>query len=129
MIAASAGGKVPPQGPLNILVADGERHIVRLIQVNLQRQGHNLTCAFAIDEAISLHTAQEFDLVILGETLHPEGAVSLLKLVLNATAHNAPKIILLISKFNECDIPALYEAGAHLVLTKPFNPAELIARL
>lgn len=129
MIAASAGGKVPPHGPLNILVADGERHVVRLIQVNLQRQGHNLTYAFSIDEAISLHTAQEFDLVILGETLHPEGAVSLLKSVLSATARKTPRIILLISKFNERDIPALYEAGAHLVLTKPFNPTELIAQL
>jgi len=32
--------------PTKILVCDDERHIVRLIQVNLERQGYTVTTAF-----------------------------------------------------------------------------------
>jgi two-component system alkaline phosphatase synthesis response regulator PhoP/two-component system response regulator VicR len=51
--------------PQRILVCDDERHIVRLIQVNLERQGHRVTSAYGGREAIELLSQQEFDVAVL----------------------------------------------------------------
>lgn len=39
-------------GPLHVLVADDERHIVRLIKVNLERQGHLVRTAGSLTECL-----------------------------------------------------------------------------
>src|SRR5476651_1235982 len=36
------------------LVCDDERHVARLIQVNLERQGHSVVCAFDGRQAIQM---------------------------------------------------------------------------
>ncbi|MEZ0325146.1 MAG: response regulator [Fimbriimonas sp.] len=51
--------------PKRILVCDDERHIVRLLSVILERQGHQVTCAYGGREAIGLLEKQRFDLAIL----------------------------------------------------------------
>lgn len=54
-----------------ILVCDNERHIVHLIQVNMERQGHRVTPAFDGGEAIDLlesygdSEVPPFDIVIV----------------------------------------------------------------
>lgn len=54
-----------------VLVCNDERHIVRLIQVNLQRQGYEVACACSGEEAVAMLERQAFDLVILD--LHMPG--------------------------------------------------------
>lgn len=46
--------------PKKVLVCDDERHIVRLIQVNLERLGHEVTVAFDGREAIEKLEVGEF---------------------------------------------------------------------
>jgi len=48
-----------------VLVADDERHIVRLIQVNLERQGYEVTTVSDGREALAQLEAADFDLAIL----------------------------------------------------------------
>lgn len=50
---------------MRVLVVDDERHIVRLIRVNLQRQGHAVTCAQGGREAIRLLEREAFDLAVI----------------------------------------------------------------
>ena len=38
--------KAPAPAGMTVLVADGGRHIVRLLQVNFERQGYSVRCAF-----------------------------------------------------------------------------------
>ena len=52
-----------------VLVADDERHICRLIQVNLERQGYEVTLAVDGQKAIDELDAHEFDLAILDLTM------------------------------------------------------------
>lgn len=47
------------------LVVDDERHIVRLLKVNLERNGCEVSTAFTGDDAIALLKAQSFDRAIL----------------------------------------------------------------
>jgi CheY-like chemotaxis protein len=48
-----------------ILVVDDERHIVRLIQVNLERQGYNVVTAHDGKEALEKVASEKPDLVVL----------------------------------------------------------------
>lgn len=129
MIAASVGGKTPPQGPLNILVADDERHVVRMLQINLQRQGHQITCAFSRDELNRSLAENSFNFALLGENLNQEGGIALLKDILQAPNAENLNVILLVSKASQSEIESYYDAGAHLVFEKPFNPNDLINSL
>ncbi|QYK53823.1 MAG: response regulator transcription factor [Fimbriimonadaceae bacterium] len=126
MIAASAGGKNPPKGPQSVLVADSERHLVRMIQVNLQRQGHHITCAFSLEEVFNALRNQSFDICIFGEMLHPKGGIALLEELSIFNASQKTPNVLITSKGREEDFPKMYELGANLILTRPINPAELL---
>lgn len=50
----------------HVFVCDDERHIVRLIQVNLERQGWRVTTAYSGEEALEKMRADRPDLLILG---------------------------------------------------------------
>jgi len=129
MIAASVSRNTPPRGPLNILVAENERHVVRMLQINLQREGHQVISAFSLDELNRSLAENSFDLAIVGEYLNPEGGSALLNDIFQTVNTENLNVILLVSKASESEIDSYYDAGAHLVLTKPFNPTDLINSL
>lgn len=56
-----------------ILVCDDEPHIVRLIEINLKRQGWDVQCARSGEEAVGLLERRPFDLAILD--LHMPGVM------------------------------------------------------
>ncbi|HOS44614.1 MAG TPA: response regulator, partial [Armatimonadota bacterium] len=51
--------------PKKILAVDDERHIVRLIQVNLERAGYTVITAYDGREALQKIEAENPDLVVL----------------------------------------------------------------
>src|SRR5215208_6989007 len=51
--------------PKKILAVDDERHIVRLVEVNLARAGYNVVTAFDGREALQKVEAEKPDLVVL----------------------------------------------------------------
>lgn len=54
-----------------VLVVGGERHIVRLCQVNLQRAGFNVATASDARQALKEITAQPPDLIMLDDLMLP----------------------------------------------------------
>jgi len=64
-----------------VLVVDDERHIVRLIQVNLKRQGYDVTCALGGSEAIERLERERFEVVILDLHMPPVGGCEVLRWV------------------------------------------------
>lgn len=50
---------------MRVLVCDDERHIVRLVQVNLERQGYRVNTAFDGRAALEKMKADRPDLVVL----------------------------------------------------------------
>jgi len=109
-----------------ILAVDDERHIVRLVQVNLQKEGFEVATASNGREALEKVAADKPDLVVL-DVMMPEmdGFEALKKLKEDPETAGIP-VIMLTAKAQDADVFRGWQSGADLYLTKPFNPQELI---
>ena len=113
--------------PLKILVCDDERHIVRLIQVNLERHGYNVVTAYDGKEGLEKAKAEKPDLMVLDVMMpYMDGFEVLKTLKREPETENLP-VIMLTAKAQDKDVFEGYHYGADMYLTKPFNPMELIS--
>ena len=110
-----------------ILTCDDEKHIVRLIQVNLERQGYEVVTAYNGAEALAAVAAEKPDLIVL-DVMMPEmtGFEVLEELKKNPETENIP-VIMLTARSQDADVLRGWQSGVECYLTKPFNPMELIA--
>ena len=110
-----------------ILVVDDERHIVRLVEVNLQRAGYDVVSAYDGVEALEKITAEKPEMIIL-DVMMPrmDGFEVLKELRGNAETKDIP-VIMLTAKAQDADIFKGWSSGVDSYLTKPFNPRELLA--
>ncbi len=113
--------------PRKILTCDDEKHIVRLIQVNLERQGYEVITAFNGAECLELVAADRPDLIVL-DVMMPEmtGFEVLEVLKKNPETAEIP-VIMLTARAQDADVLRGWQSGVECYLTKPFNPMELIA--
>ncbi|CAN5529787.1 N/A [soil metagenome] len=111
---------------LKVLVCDDERHIVRLIQVNLERQGYQVVTAFDGKEGLEKIRAEKPQLVVLDVMMpYMDGFEVLKALRREPETENLP-VIMLTAKAQDKDVFEGYHYGADMYLTKPFNPMELV---
>ncbi len=110
-----------------ILTCDDEKHIVRLIQVNLERQGYEVITAFNGLECLEKVKEDRPDLIVL-DVMMPEmtGFEVLEKLKKNPETESIP-VIMLTARAQDSDVLRGWQSGVECYLTKPFNPMELIA--
>jgi two-component system alkaline phosphatase synthesis response regulator PhoP len=109
-----------------ILVVDDERHIVRLIQVNLERQGYNVVTAHDGKEALEKVASERPDLVVLDVMMpYMDGFEVLRNLRRNPETAELP-VIMLTAKAQDQDVFRGWQEGVDMYLTKPFNPQELL---
>ncbi|MBP8951556.1 MAG: response regulator [Armatimonadetes bacterium] len=109
-----------------ILVVDDERHIVRLVEVNLQRAGYNVDTAYDGVEALEKVKASKPDMIVL-DVMMPrmDGFEVLQNLQANSDTAEIP-VIMLTAKAQDADIFKGWQQGVSSYLTKPFNPRELL---
>ena len=110
-----------------ILVVDDERHIVRLVEVNLTRVGYDVVTAYDGLEALEKVKTDKPDMLIL-DVMMPrmDGFEVLKELRADPQTKNIP-IIMLTAKAQDADIFKGWSSGVDSYLTKPFNPRELLA--
>jgi two-component system alkaline phosphatase synthesis response regulator PhoP/two-component system response regulator VicR len=110
-----------------ILAVDDEKHIVRLVQINLQKEGYEVATAGTGREALEKVSEFKPDLIVM-DVMMPEmdGFEALKKLKENAETRDIP-VIMLTAKAQDADVFRGWQSGADLYLTKPFNPAELLS--
>ena len=110
-----------------ILTCDDEKHIVRLIQVNLERQGYDVVTAFNGVECLEKVRDEKPDLIVL-DVMMPEmtGFEVLETLKKNPETEHIP-VIMLTARAQDADVLRGWQSGVECYLTKPFNPMELIA--
>lgn len=113
--------------PVKILVCDDERHIVRLIQVNLERQGYQVVTAYDGKEGLEKIKAEKPDAVVLDVMMPYMDGFEVLKNLRRDPATEALPVIMLTAKAQDKDVFEGYHYGADMYLTKPFNPMELIS--
>src|SRR3954466_4825246 len=112
--------------PLKVLVCDDERHIVRLIQVNLERQGYQVVTAFDGKEGLEKIRSEKPNLVVLDVMMpYMDGFEVLKNLRRESETENLP-VIMLTAKAQDKDVFEGYHYGADMYLPKPFNPMELV---
>ncbi len=109
-----------------ILACDDERHIVRLIQVNLERAGYGVITAFDGTDALRKVDSDRPDLIVL-DVMMPkmDGFEVLKRLQANPETRDIP-VIMLTAKAQDMDVFKGWSSGASAYLTKPFNPLELL---
>jgi len=109
-----------------ILVVDDERHIVRLVEVNLQRAGYNVDTAYDGVEALEKVKASKPDMIVL-DVMMPrmDGFEVLQNLQANSDTAEIP-VIMLTAKAQDADIFKGWQQVVSSYLTKPFNPRELL---
>jgi two-component system alkaline phosphatase synthesis response regulator PhoP len=112
--------------PLKVLVCDDERHIVRLIQVNLERQGYNVVTAFDGKEGLEKIRSEKPNLVVLDVMMPYMDGFEVLKTIRREPETENLPVIMLTAKAQDKDVFEGYHYGADMYLTKPFNPMELV---
>ncbi len=113
--------------PLKVLVCDDERHIVRLIQVNLERQGYTVVTAFDGKEGLEKIRSEKPDMVVLDVMMPYMDGFEVLKTIRREPETENLPVIMLTAKAQDKDVFEGYHYGADMYLTKPFNPMELVA--
>ncbi|MCA1947185.1 MAG: response regulator transcription factor [Fimbriimonadaceae bacterium] len=112
--------------PLKVLVCDDERHIVRLIQVNLERQGYQVVTAFDGKEGLEKIRSEKPDIVVLDVMMPYMDGFEVLKSIRREPETENLPVIMLTAKAQDKDVFEGYHYGADMYLTKPFNPMELV---
>lgn len=109
-----------------ILAVDDERHIVRLIQVNLERAGYQVATAFDGPEALKKVESEKPDLIVLDVMMPRMDGFEVLKRLRASPETREIPVIMLTAKTQDADVFRGWSAGVSAYLTKPFNPLELI---
>ncbi|MEX0759828.1 MAG: phosphate regulon transcriptional regulator PhoB [Tistlia sp.] len=114
--------------PLILLVED-EAALVTLLRYNLEREGFRLVDARDGEEALVLAKEETPDLILLDWMLPLMSGLEVCRQLRRAPETRSVPIILLTARGEEADKIRGLDSGADDYITKPFSPAELIARV
>jgi DNA-binding response OmpR family regulator len=115
--------------PARVLVVDDERHIARLMEFILKRQGYAVCAAYTGEQA--LVEARTFlpDVVLLDLMLPGMSGLEVLKELRDGDDGAALKVVVLTARSFEDSSQGMIEAGASCQCTKPIAPSTLIKKL
>jgi DNA-binding response OmpR family regulator len=112
---------------LTILVVDDDRKTVDLVRLYLERAGYRVRVGYDGRQALELAREQRPDLVVLDLMLPHVDGLDVCH-ALRQESGQVP-IIMLSARSTEADKLGGLETGADDYMTKPFSPAELVARV
>lgn len=110
-----------------ILTCDDEKHIVRLIQVNLERQGYEVITAHNGAECLEKVKEDRPDLIVLDVMMPEMTGFEVLEALKKDPETESIPVIMLTARAQDADVLRGWQGGVECYLTKPFNPMELIA--
>ena len=112
-----------------VLVVEDEAAIAELIALHLRHEGHEPRIAISGPDAQAALLAQLPDLIVLDWMLPGDPGISLLARWRQDPRTKALPVIMLTARAQESDKIKGLDVGADDYLTKPFSPAELMARV
>ena len=110
----------------NILIAEDDEDIVKLIKLYLENEGHTILHAPDGVEALQLFNENKIDLAIIDIMMPKMNGYELTKNIRQTS--NIPILILSAAQLDSDKILGL-NLGADDYMVKPFNPLELLARV
>lgn len=108
-----------------ILVAEDETHIARLIEFKLQKEGYQVTVAPNGKLALDKLAEKSWDLLILDVMMPVMDGWEVLKNIRGSEKLKDFPVLMLTAKGQQKDMANAAELGATKYLKKPFDPAEL----
>lgn len=109
-----------------ILAVDDEKHILRLVQINLEKAGYEVVTASNGREAIERVREQLPNLIVMDVMMPEMDGFEALKTLKSDPETKRIPVIMLTAKAQDADVFHGWQSGADLYLTKPFNPMELL---
>lgn len=114
--------------PAEILVVDDEPSVVEVVSLYLKREGYAVRQAHDGQEAIIAINQQLPALIVLDLMLPKIDGLEIMRRLQDHPAGPVP-VIMLTARSQETDRIYGLEMGADDYVTKPFSPAELVARV
>jgi DNA-binding response OmpR family regulator len=109
-----------------ILVVDDEKKIVEIVKAYLEKDGFQVSAAYAGRQALEIAQKEKPDLMIL-DLMLPEGpGLEVCRTIRKTTSQ---PIIMLTARDETTDKIVGLETGADDYVTKPFDPKELVSRV
>ncbi len=109
-----------------VLVIEDDKHIRRLLRISLEKQGFSVREEGRGGDGIQRFAGIKPDIVLLDLGLPDMEGLEVLKAL---RAGSQVPVIVLSVRNGEADIVQLLNSGADDYLVKPFNTAELVARI
>ncbi len=109
-----------------VLVVDDDRHIVQLVSLYLAKAGYRVVPAYDGAEALRKIRDLNPDLLVLDVMLPGQDGLEVCRSLRRSS--DIP-IVILSARGSDLDKVSGLQFGADDYLTKPFNPAELVARV
>ena len=109
-----------------ILAVDDEKHILRLVQINLEKAGYEVVTGTNGREAVEKVRSEKPALVVMDVMMPEMDGFEALKVLKSDPETAAIPVIMLTAKAQDADVFHGWQSGADLYLTKPFNPMELL---
>lgn len=113
----------------SVLIVEDEPAVVTLIQYNLEREGFDVGVARDGREAVVSVDENPPDIIVLDWMLPELTGLEVCRQLRRKPATKGIPIILLTARGEEADKIRGLDSGADDYITKPFSPAELIARI
>jgi two-component system alkaline phosphatase synthesis response regulator PhoP len=112
-----------------ILVVDDDREIVRLVRAYLEKSGYEVLVAYDGETALHMLRRERPDLVLLDLMMPGRDGWDVTQVVRGDEGLAAMPIIMLTARVEDQEKIVGLELGADDYVTKPFNPAEVVARV
>lgn len=109
-----------------ILVCDDDRHVARLIQVNLERQGYDVTLAYDGEEAIECLRDGEFDRAVVDLMMPRINGYEVLEWIRTHEKTENLWVAMVTGNADGWRGSKEIPYRADLYVEKPFNPSELL---
>ena len=123
---------LPVLPPLNILVADDVPQNLELLQINLEKMGHQVTTVQDGFSAVSAYQKQPFDLIIMDVQMPGMDGLEASRIIrdLGESGRQLPvPVIALTASVLDRDRQEALEAGMHGFATKPLNMPALVSEM
>ncbi len=112
-----------------VLIADDEADIVRFVEINLRLEGFEVVTAHDGEDALNKALEMLPDLILLDAMMpRKDGYEVCARLRADARSARIP-VIMLTAKSLEADRVLAQTVGADDCVIKPFDPADLVARI
>ncbi len=112
-----------------IVLAEDEPQIARLIEFKLKKEGYSVTWKENGEEALKAIKEDKPDIILLDIMMPVMGGYEVLRRLKEDENLKSIPVIMLTARAQEKDVVKGIDMGAEDYITKPFHPAELLARV